>query len=135
MAGSAVRTIRVILTGDSAQYVRSMEVAGKATEATQSKMERMQKVGRGMSSVGRSMTMLAAPIIGVGAYAAKSAASFQSSMELIRTQAGQGQAEVNSMSKSVLKMAPELGTSTADLADGLYHIESAGYHGAKALKM
>lgn len=135
MAGSAVRTIRVVLTADGKQYVTEMEVAATATERLQSKMERMQSVGRGMSSVGRSMTMLAAPIIGVGAYAAKSAATFQQSMEMIRTQAGQSQATVNSMSRSVLKMAPSLGTTTSALADSLYHVISGGIPAANALQV
>lgn len=131
----ADRIVRIVLTGEDAGLVRSFEVAGAAAEHAQTKMERMQSVGRGMSSLGRSMTTLAVPILAVGAYAVKSAASFQQAMILIRTQAGASQGEVNRMSRAVLSMAPGLATSTTDMADGLYHIESAGYRGATALRI
>jgi TP901 family phage tail tape measure protein len=56
-------------------------------------------------------------------------------MELIRTQAGATQTEVNSMTQAILKMAPTVGTGPEELAAGLYHIESAGLRGAKALQV
>ena len=62
-----------------------------------------------------------------------SATTFQASMELIATQAGGTQAEVDSMTKAILAMAGSVGTAPDALAAGLYHIESAGIRGAKAL--
>ena len=62
-----------------------------------------------------------------------SAMDFQSAMELISTQAGGTQQEVDSMSKAILSMAGSVGTGPAALAAGLYHVESAGIRGAKAL--
>jgi TP901 family phage tail tape measure protein len=132
---SSERVIRVVLTGSSAGAVRAFTEAGAAAEKTQTKFERMQAVGRGMTSVGRSMTMIAAPVVALGAYAIKTAASFQQSMTMIRTQAGASQTEVNNMSKAILNMAPSLGTGSGALADSLYHVESAGFRGATALKI
>lgn len=127
------RVVRIILTGDSAGYIEAVERAGAASEVAQSKMDRMQTVGRGMSTLGRTMTMMAAPIVAVGAYSVKTAANFQRSMLLIRTQAGASQAELQNMSKALLNLAPAVGTSTSDLSSGLYHLESAGYRGKTAL--
>lgn len=132
---AADRVVRIILEGNSASVVKAFDEAGLAATKTQTKFETMQKVGAGMVSVGKTMTAMAVPLVALGAYSVKTAASFQKSMEMIRTQAGQSQTEVNNMSKAVLNMAPSLGSSTTDLADGLYHVESAGFHGAQALKM
>jgi TP901 family phage tail tape measure protein len=129
------RIVRIILQGDSGSVVRSFEVAGTAAEKAQTKFERMQKVGSGMSALGRTMTMVAAPVAALGAYAVKSAATFQQSMELIRTQAGQSQSTVNRMSAAVLNLAPSLGTSTSALADSLYHVFSGGIPAAHALQV
>lgn len=65
--------------------------------------------------------------------ATSQATSFQSSMELIATQAGASQQEVESMTQAVLKLSPSVATGPNELAQGLYHIESAGLRGAKAL--
>jgi TP901 family phage tail tape measure protein len=65
--------------------------------------------------------------------AAKAAINFQSSMLLIQTQARASADEVRNMSDALLNMAPALRTGPEELAQGLYHIESVGLRGAKAL--
>jgi TP901 family phage tail tape measure protein len=79
-------------------------------------------------------------LLGVGAAAAivavesvKAASNFQASMELIHTQAGASQQEVERLSKSVLGLAGQTGTAPDELAKGLYHLESTGLRGAAAL--
>ncbi|MHB8459107.1 MAG: phage tail tape measure protein [Candidatus Limnocylindrales bacterium] len=82
------------------------------------------------------MIGLGAGIFGVGAAfktAVGDATTFHRSMELIATQAGATQSEVDSMSKAILNLAPTVGTSATELSAGLYHIESAGIRGAQAL--
>ena len=70
--------------------------------------------------------------VGLG-LAAKSAADFQAQMRLLTTQAGASNAEMENMSKGVLDMAASVGTAPEVLAQGLYHLESAGFRGATAL--
>lgn len=130
-----VRVVRIILTGDSAGYVKSVELAGAASETAQTKMQKMQSVGRGMTALGRSMTMVGAPIVALGAYAVKSAASFQQSMQLIRTQAGASQGDVNRMSAAVQRLSPTLGTAPGALADSLYHAYSATRNMSESLNI
>lgn len=65
----------------------------------------------------------------------KGAKDLQQQMEMIHTQAGKSQTEVTGMTKSILGMAASVGTNPQALAQGLYHIESAGFSGAKALNM
>ena len=130
---AADRVIRVILSGDSRGAVRAFAEADAAASKTQGKLERMKNVGSGMSSVGRSMASMSLPLVALGGIAVKSAATFQSSMEMIHTQAGASQAEVTRMSKSLQSIAPSVGTGPNELAQGLYHIESNGLRGARAL--
>jgi TP901 family phage tail tape measure protein len=63
----------------------------------------------------------------------EAAKKFDASMELLKTQAGAGQAEVERMKTSVLGLAGSVATAPDELAAGLYHVESAGLRGSRAL--
>lgn len=67
--------------------------------------------------------------------AVDAAQRFQGEMVLLQTQALKTHKEVENMSAALLKLAPSLATSPDELAKGLYHVESAGYAGAKALNI
>lgn len=71
--------------------------------------------------------------IAAGAASVKMAASFQSSMTSLVTGAGESQKNIGMVSQGILDMAVQTGTSTKQLADGMYMIESAGYHGQAGL--
>jgi TP901 family phage tail tape measure protein len=62
------------------------------------------------------------------------AKGFESQLELIKTQAGASSGELRQMHGELVKMASQVGSTPEELAKGLYHIESAGIHGAAALK-
>jgi hypothetical protein len=105
---SSDRVIRIVLTGSSDGAVRALKLVDDAAETTVSKLDRLHSAGQKMSSIGSTMTQLAVPLVAVGAYSVKSAAQFQSSMELIHTQANRSQKTVNQMSKAVLTLAPKV---------------------------
>ena len=84
-------------------------------------------------AVGKLTLGFAAAGVAIGVESVKAAAKFQQSMELIRTQAGASQREVDKMSKAVLALAGPTATAPQTLTEGLYHLESAGFRGAKAL--
>jgi TP901 family phage tail tape measure protein len=107
---------------------------------------RVGQIGTGVATMGKGLAVAAERIAAIGITAGvavggiaisatKSAASFQTAMELIHTQAGASQQEVNDLSKAVLALAPTVGTGPDALATGLYHIESAGLRGAKAMEI
>ena len=93
----------------------------------------MVDAGKSMQEVGRSVSAISLPIIGIGVAAAKASMDFHSQMELIRTQAGGTQEEVDKMSKSVMELAKSSEFGPTKLAEGLYHLESVGLSGAKAM--
>ena len=102
-------------------------------------------VGSGLSTLGSRVKQLGSSLLlvsGVGGVlglagaltkSVTGAKDFSQAMELLHTQAGATQAEVDSMRGALLDLAPSLGTTPEILAAGLYHIESAGLRGAKAL--
>ena len=124
--------ILVELKANAGQFMTTMsgaraEVAKLGTESS-AHIQQFAAIGKA-ALVGTTVAAVA-----VGVESLKMAAEFQSSMELIRTQAGQSQAEVDKMSKAVLALAGPTATAPNELAAGLYHLESAGLHGAKALQ-
>jgi TP901 family phage tail tape measure protein len=72
-------------------------------------------------------------VVGGIVKATTSAASLQTQMLRLHTQAGASMGEVATQTKNVLTLAPQVGTGPQDLAQGMYHIESNGLRGAKAL--
>jgi len=71
----------------------------------------------------------------VAGVAVKMAGDFQSSTAHLVTDAGETQANLTKVQQGILNIATATGTSTSDLVNGMYHIESAGYHGAAGLTM
>lgn len=130
---AADRVVRIILEGSSGSLVRSFEVAGVAAERAETKFATMKRVGSGLSSVGRSMTSLAVPLVALGAYAVKSSMSYQQALTRIRTQTTASASEVAAQASHFSKLAGQVGFSSTELAQGLYPIESEGLRGAKAL--
>jgi len=115
------------LIADVGEFNAAMGEAGaklKGFEAAQAKMAGAGKV---------AMLALGAAVIGVGVESVKLAANFDQQMELIHTQAGASQAEVEALKNKVLALGPATGIGPEKLAEGLYHIESTGFRGQQAL--
>lgn len=76
---------------------------------------------------------LGVAVAGAAYESVKLASNFDQAMELIHTQAGAAQSEVDRLKDEVLKLAPATGIGPEKLAEGLYHIESTGFRGKEAL--
>lgn len=121
----------LILKAKTGQFSSAMDKAGrdvaKMSSDSKSKITTLGKI----SGVG--LGIIAAGAVAAGAASVKMASQFDRSMEMIHTQAGASQAEVDKMSKAVLNLAGPTATAPDVLAQGLFHIESAGMRGQKAL--
>lgn len=73
--------------------------------------------------------------IDLGVKGVQAAAAFQQSQERLVTTAGELQTNLAMVSSGILSMAGQVGISAQDISKGMYTIESAGYHGADALKV
>lgn len=116
-----------VLTANITEFSAKMGEAGAEMEGVEGASSKMSALGK------TALLGLAAGAVAVGYESVKMASSFQSTMELIATQAHAGQQEVDNMSKSVLALAPTVGIGPEKLAEGLYHVESTGLRGQAAL--
>ena len=78
--------------------------------------------------------IIAAGVI-IGVASVKMAADFQSATTRLVTDAGESVKNINMIRDGILGMAQAVGQTPKQLAEGMYYIESAGYHGADALKV
>jgi len=138
-----LRTYTASLAGmekGSAEYIATLRLIQAeqrklgVSSATMGGM--MEQSVRKMQSFGRAMTMYVTIPIGIAAAAStKMFIDFQKNMELIHTQAGASQAEVNAQTKNVLAYAAG-GTSPLGptaLSQALFHLESLGLRGSAAM--
>lgn len=93
-------------------------------EAAQTKLAAAGKIAAAGLAIG---------IAGVAYESIKLGMAFDQSMEVIHTQAGASQAEVDKLKGSVLALSGAVGIGPEELATGLYHIESTGMRGAAAM--
>src|SRR5262245_9999562 len=93
-----------------------------------------KSAGTKMRTAGGAMTKgLTLPILAIGAAAVKTSLDFDHAMHQISEQAGASAGEVEKLRGKVLELGKTSIYSPKELADALFHIESVGYKGAKAL--
>lgn len=80
-----------------------------------------------------AMMALGVAAAGAAYESVKLAMNFDQTMELVHTQAGAAQSEVEALKDKVLALAPATGIGPEKLAEGLYHIESTGFRGKQAM--
>ncbi|SNQ47065.1 conserved membrane hypothetical protein [Frankia canadensis] len=86
------------------------------------------------------LSKLAGLGVGVGVVAtfvkgAEASNKFQAEMAKLSTQAGASAAEVSKVTPEVLALSQTVGIGPTGLAEGLYHLESAGFRGAEAMDL
>ena len=121
------------LFADIRQYEANMAKADAtmAKFGTTSKTA-SEKMAAGMNSIANKVLVTGAVIGGISV---KMAADFQSATTRLATDAGESVKNLGMIRQGILDMAQAVGQTPKQLADGMYYIESAGYHGAAALKV
>lgn len=97
-------------------------------------------IGEGLAKIAKAGV---AAGVGIAAISVRMAGDWQASMIKLTTSAGEAGTVVNGkltgpiaqVSDGLLKMAVQTGTSTKELASGMYFVESAGFHGAAGLQV
>jgi TP901 family phage tail tape measure protein len=122
------------------KFAKEVAAAGAELEAMGLKGAKAMSVfaskGEALKKFGRSWTRnVSLPVALLGGYAVKSAADFKRQMGLIATDAGGTAKEVGVLEKSVLGLTRQTQYGPTQLAEALFHVESAGYRGAKAMKV
>lgn len=121
------------LVADIKQYSADMDKAeGKMTAFGAKADTTGSKVTNGLNKASNAIIGLG---LGVAAYSVKSATSFQELMTQLVTGAGESESNLKTVSDGILAMAGQVGQTPQALAQGMYLIESAGYHGSAGLKV
>lgn len=120
----------------------AVEETTAATDAANKKVARSgsaisSSLGKQISSIrtiGRSLTKyITVPLAAIAIGSGVMAAHFDRQMNLVATDAGGSVKEVSRLKGEVLDMARESQFGPQKLAESLFHVESSGYRGAKAL--
>jgi TP901 family phage tail tape measure protein len=122
------------------EFSREVAKSGAELEALGLKGARAMSAfaaqGEKLKKFGKSWTHnVSLPVAGLGVIAGGMAVNFKRQMGLIATDAGGTAKEVGVLEKSVLGLTRETQYGPTQLAEALFHVESAGYRGAKAMKV
>lgn len=138
-ASAEARLAREIAAVSATQEIAAVSHA--KAERQVGKSVRGALAGSGaFKALGRSLAFASGGFLAfaVGAQGLRSsvdaAVQFQAQMEQIHTQAGASTREVEHMSLAVKSLSGRVGFAPDELAKGLFHLESAGFRGAKALQ-
>lgn len=85
------------------------------------------------SFANKASTAIVGAGLAVGVASVKMAANFDEAMTQLITGAGESQRNIEMVKNGILDMAGVVGQTPKQLAEGMYLIESAGYHGARGL--
>jgi hypothetical protein len=101
---------------------KAAEVAKKAADAQEAAAARASSRHESVLSIGKYAG--GAAVVTAG-FSVKGAIDLQKDMELVHTEAGATQAQVDKLTGGVLKMAPAVATGPGALAAGMYHVVSS----------
>jgi len=111
----------------AASSKRASGMSNSAAAASERQAGAAALVSKAMKGTG--LILAAAGVEGI-----RMAIKFEKQMEMIHTQAGASQQEVEKLKKEVLALAGTVPQGPEELAMGLYHLESIGLRGAKAME-
>lgn len=124
-----VADLYTVLRAETAPFTRGLRSAAEEGESFTAKMGGVRQT---MTKVGAATTLVGVAFV---AYGVKAAGDFQQKMNLLVTACGESKDKLKQVSDGILSLARQTGTSTNQLADGMYQVEKAGYRGADGLKV
>jgi TP901 family phage tail tape measure protein len=116
-----------------AQLASDMRLARTQLDGSAAGLRRSAAtVGKSMAVIGKGTTALG---LGVAAVSVKMAADFQSHTAVLQTAAGETAEGLKVVRSGIKNIAVGTGTGIANLTDGMYTIEKAGFRGSEGLKV
>jgi TP901 family phage tail tape measure protein len=125
--GAEVADLFTILRAETAPFSRGLRTAAEEGESFSARMGGLRQT---MVKLGAATSLVA---VGFAVYGVKAAGDFQQKMNLLVTACGESTQNLKKVSDGVLSLARQTGTSTSELADGMYQVEKAGHRGADGL--
>lgn len=115
------------LRAETSQFTAGMAAASRGGETFSQRMGGVQGL---LTKVGQATTVVGLAFV---AYGVKAAGDFQQQMNLLVTACGESQSKLKMVSDGVMSLARQTGTSTTQLAEGMYQVEKAGYRAGDGL--
>lgn len=124
-----VADLFIRLRAETAPFVAGMAAASRGGETFTQRMGGVQGL---LTKVGQATTVVGLAFV---AYGVKAAGDFQQQMNLLVTACGESQSKLKMVSDGVMSLARQTGTSTSQLAEGMYQVEKAGYRAGDGLQV
>jgi TP901 family phage tail tape measure protein len=125
--------VRIELIADIQRFMASMKRAeGELDKFGNKATTRAQALGKLGDKLATGVLMAGAA---VAVTSVKMAMDFQTSVTRLETGAGEAHANIKLVHDGILAMAGDVGQTPVKLAEGMYMIASAGFHGAEGLKV
>lgn len=124
-----VADLFVRLRAETSQFTAGMAAASRGGESFMARMGGVQGL---LTKVGAATTVVGLAFV---AYGVKAAGDFQQQMNLLVTACGESQSKLKMVSDGVMSLARNTGTSTGQLAEGMYQVEKAGYRAGDGLQV
>lgn len=124
-----VADLFVRLRAETAPFTAGMAAASRGGESFMTRMGGLQGL---LTKVGQATTVVG---LAFAAYGIKAAGDFQQQMNLLVTACGESQSKLKMVSDGVMSLARQTGTSTGQLAEGMYQVEKAGYRAGDGLQV
>jgi len=139
-AALAAEKVRVAESNASASMQKVQSEASRLSSAMEdgaSKSGGLKGVLTGLIPVvqaaGIALLAVGTAAVGLGAKSIQMAGDYDASITTLQTGAGEFANNMDTVKNGILDMAPAVGTSTQQLVNGMFMIESAGYHGKDGL--
>jgi TP901 family phage tail tape measure protein len=108
------------------------DLAKEVDKAAQSADRSLSKIGTNTAARGKKLSLLlTAPILGIGAAAVKSQATFEQSINLLGVNAGVGGAELTKMADQAKQLGADTVFSASEAADAMLELAKSGFKPAE----
>jgi TP901 family phage tail tape measure protein len=112
----------------------SAAASAAATDTATDAQERLDVASSGAAEssgiASKAFGIAGLAVAAVGYESVKAAGNFQSLTEHLVTDAGESQSQLAKVQAGILGISTATGTSATDVANAMYHVESAGFHAA-----
>lgn len=128
-----INSLRGLSSAEDSAAGSSDKLASHASGLSQKLHDNHEAVGKLTTAFGGGF--LTAGLAAGGAIGALTgqAGDFQEKMTALVTGAGESKGAIDGVGKGILSLSGNVGVGANQLADGMYMIESAGYHGSQGL--
>lgn len=133
--GAAFERLNALLVQNAAVGRANLDATMEQTAVMEDMNSKVTKTSGSFSKLGMGAAVGAVAIGYAIDKTVKSYANLQTLVTKLSTSAGESVKNLGMVTAGIQNIARQTGTSTTDLANAMYYIESAGFHGAAGLKV